>query len=97
MEVFKLNATVSLYSMEKSEIEKFLSKFSGKNISLSINEWEQSFLNPVEMAEIIGVFIDNKEKFKINMWISIDEGFSLNVTEHNANHIIKYLYERFPY
>ena len=49
------------------------------------------------MAEIIGTFIDNNDKFHINMWISIDEGFSINVTDNNANQIIKYLYERFPY
>ena len=74
-----------------------MSKFLGSNITLDKNEWEQNFQNPVEMSEIIGVFIDNKDKYKINMWVSIDEGFSINVREGNANQIIKYLYERFPY
>lgn len=97
MEVFKLNAIVSLYSMEKTEIEKFLSSFYHQEIKLKTDEWEKSYQNPVEMAEIIGTFIDNNDKFHINMWISIDKGFSINVTEHNANQIIKYLYERFPY
>ena len=92
-----MNATVSLYSMEKKEIENFLNKFFNHEIQLDQNEWERIYQNPVEMAEIIGVFIDNKENYKINMWISIDEGFSINVTDHNANQIIKYLYERFPY
>ena len=37
------------------------------------------------------------EKYKINMWISLDKGFFLNVTEHNADQIIRYLFERYPY
>lgn len=97
MEGLKLNATVSLYSMEKNEIKKFLNSFWGKNIELETDEWEKTYNNPVEMADIIGAFIDNNDKFNINMWISIDEGFFINVRDNNANEIIKYLYERFPY
>ncbi len=92
-----MNSTVFLYSMDKKEIERFLSIFYNKEILLEKNEWEQIYKNPVEIADIIGVFIDNKDKFKITMWVSIDEGFSLSITDNNANQIIKYLYERFPY
>ena len=31
------------------------------------------------------------------MWISMDEGLFINVTDSNADSIIKYLYERYPY
>ena len=31
------------------------------------------------------------------MWISLDENAFLNVTDYNADSIIRYLYERFPY
>lgn len=92
-----MNASVSLYSMEKREIEKFLSSFFSHDIKLNKSEWEKIFQNPLEMAEIIGVFIDNNENYKINMWVSIDQGFWVNITDKNANQIIKYLYERFPY
>lgn len=92
-----MNSSVSLYSMEKKEIERFLSKFFCHEILLYKNEWEGKYINPLDMAEIIGVYIDNKDDFQINMWVSIDEGFSINVTEGNANQIIKYLFERFPY
>lgn len=92
-----MNSSVLLYSIKEKEIEKFLSKFFGHEIVLNKKEWESRFQNPVDMAEIIGVFIDNKDDYKINMWVSIDEGFSINVTEGNANQIIKYLFERFPY
>ena len=92
-----MNSSVSLYSMEKKEIENFLSSFFLHEIKLDKGKWENFYQNPLEMAEIIGVFIDNNEKYKINMWISIDQGFWVNITDRNANQIIKYLYERFPY
>lgn len=92
-----MNSTVYLYSMNKNEIEKFLSCFFQKDIVLDKNEWEYIYENPVDMAAIIGAFIDNTDKYKITMWVSIDKGFSINVTDHNADQIIKYLYERFPY
>ena len=45
----------------------------------------------------MGTFIDNNDKYNINMWVSFDKGLFINVTEHNVNKIIRYMYERFPY
>ena len=93
-----MNALVSLYSEKENEINKFLSKFYNTNLNIrTALKWKKSFNNPIEMAEIIGTFIDNNDKYKINMWISLDKDMFINVTEHNADEIIKYLYERFPY
>lgn len=93
-----MNTQISLYSSKENEIERFLEKFYNKKVVLENKlEWEKDYTNPIEMAEIIGAFIDNNDRFRINMWVSIDEGFSINVTDNNANQIIKYLYERFPY
>lgn len=94
-----MNVEVNLYSPKANEIYKFLKKFYNKDkiVKKNILKWAKKFDNPIELADIIGVFIDNKEKFEINMWISLDEGTFINVTENNANYIIKYLYERFPY
>ena len=93
-----MNTVISLYSSKKNEIERFLEKFYDEKVVLKKElEWEKIYSNPIEMAEIIGVYIDNNDKFRINMWVSIDEGFSINVTDNNANQIIRYLYERFPY
>ena len=89
-----MNTVVSLYS---EEISKFLKSFNNTKIDNDILEWKKEFENPIEIADIIGVFIDNNENFKINMWVSLDTGFFLNVTEHNADQIIRYLYERYPY
>lgn len=88
---------VSLYSMDNTQIEKFLDCFFENKIHLDNKlEWKQNYDNPIEIASIIGVFIENNDKFNINMWISLDEGIFINVTEENADKIIRYLYERYP-
>lgn len=89
---------VNLYSENKGEINKFLCKFYNTNLHIDNTlKWEKDYDNPIEMADIISAFIDNKDDFRINMWISLDKGMFINVTEHNVNEIIKYLFERFPY
>ena len=93
-----MSVTVSLYSTENGEIARFLHDFYEKNIEIKNGlEWEEEFKNPTQSASIIGAFIDNNEKFKINMWVSLDTGFYINVTDLNADKIIRYLYERYPY
>lgn len=92
-----MNTIVSLYSQTNQEIANFLKSFNNINVDNNLLEWKKEFENPIEIADIIGVFIDNNEKYKINMWVSLDEGFFLNVTEHNADQIIRYLFERYPY
>lgn len=91
-------ASVIFYSNEKGELNKFLSRYYETNLDIKdCLKWEKEYKNPIEMAELIGTFIDNNENFKINMWICLDEDIYINVTDINANEIIKYLYERFPY
>ena len=92
-----MNTIVSLYRQTNQEIANFLKSFNNINVDNNLLEWKKEFENPIEIADIIGVFIDNNEKYKINMWISLDKGFFLNVTEHNADQIIRYLFERYPY
>lgn len=90
--------SVNLYSENSKELEKFLSLFYNSSLYIknSLN-WEHKYENPIEIAEIIGIFIDNFENFKITMWISLDKGVYIHVTEENADSLIKYLYERYPY
>ncbi len=93
-----MSSIVDLYSSRQKDISIFLNNFYNNNVcSEKIMQWEKTFDNPVEMADIIGVFVDNNDKYSINMWISLDSDFFLNVTDNNVNQIIKYLYERYPY
>ena len=90
--------SVNLYSEHSEELEKFLGSFY--NSSFDINnelKWEHKYENPIEIAEIIGVFIDNSDDYKITMLVSLDSGVYINVTEKTADKLIKYLYERYPY
>lgn len=94
-----MSVIVNLYSKKNNEIVRFLKSYNKENIdeNKSILEWKKDFENPIEIADIIGVFIDNNESFDINMWISLDKDFFINVTDNNADQIIRYLFERYPY
>ena len=92
-------ASVSLYTDKEGELQKFLSKFYNSNFSELKNNliWVKEYQNPVELAEIIGIFADNYDDFLLKMLISIDKDVFINITSKNANKVIKYLFERFPY
>lgn len=93
-----LNTVVSLYSMKNGEIKKFLKSFFNSEISLKNDLfWEKYYANPIEIADIIGVFSDNSDLYEIKMWISLDKDIYICISDENSNKIIKYLYERFPY
>lgn len=93
-----MSVIVSLYSKKNNEIKNFLKSFDNTNLNNSnILEWKKTFENPIELADIIGVFIENKEKFDINMWVSLDKDFFININDYNADQIIRYLFERYPY
>ena len=92
-----MKGIINLYSETPGEIKKFLELFYSKNIEISKDLfWETSYDNPIDMIELISCFIDNKEKFQINIWISIDHNIFINVTDDNLDNIIKYIYDRFP-
>ena len=93
-----MESIVNLYSDKPGEITRFLSNFYNKDLKLDNDlKWENKYSNSIEIVDIIGALIDNKDKYKINMWVSLDDGLFINVTENNSNEIIKYLYERFHY
>ena len=91
-------ATVNLYSTKKGELNDFLSRFYNTDLEIYNNlNWEKKYTNPIELAEIIGVYIDNSDLYNFKMLICIEKNLFITITEDNANNIIKYLYERFPY
>ena len=91
-------ASVRLQSKKNGEINKFLSALYDTNLEIENKlKWEKLYANPIEMAEIIGIYADNSESFDIKMWISLDKDIYIKISANNANYIIKYLYERYPY
>ena len=95
-----MQAIVRLYSVLPNEIEKFLKDFYGdNNFKLEDNskQWQKEYPNPIEIADIIGAYVENVELYNISMWVSIDSGVFIKVTVDNSDELIRYLFERFPY
>lgn len=96
-----METVVKLYSTHKNEINRFLNSFFASNMlndyNSSILEWQKKYQNPIEVVDIIGTFIENNDKFKINMWVSLDKEVYINVTDYNADKLIRYIYERYPW
>lgn len=97
---------VQFYSNKDGEIFNFLSRYNNDNsykniqnldVSLHSLEWQKEYENPIEVATVLGVFADNIDDFDIVMWISLDKGYYIKITPNNADSIIRYLYERYPY
>lgn len=97
-----METSIKLFSNKQGEILRFLNSFFNLNqieehTHFSDLEWEKKYRNPIDMADIIGTFIENNENYEINMWMNLDENVLINVTDSNADDIIRYLYERYPY
>ena len=95
-----MKSIVRIYTNNKEELEIFLGAFYS-NVFNSISEkgyWEKEFDNPIEISDIVGAFIDNKNELpSCNLWVSLDYGVFINITNDNCDSFIKYLYERYPY
>ena len=93
-----MSVKVNLYSERKGEINSFLYNFYNMPINLNnIFTWEKEFINPIEIVDIIGTYIDNLDKYEIKMWINLDKNAYININNTNGNYIIEYLFERYPY
>lgn len=91
-------AKVKIQSSKKGEVDRFLSDFFNTSISLEEKKyWEKDYKNPVEISDIIGAFIDNIDNFDIQLWINLDKDVFIKINENNADEIIRYLFERYPY
>ena len=94
-----MKTKISLYSVKNDEIQKFLKKFNETEEiqDTKNNEWEKEYDNPIEMVNLIGVYLENNDKYNIAMWVSLDPGIFIQITDNNGDKIIRYLYERYPY
>ncbi len=93
-----MSVSVKLHSKTHGEINKFLEKYYNTSLNIKKNfEWEKVYENPIELSDIIGIYIDNNDNFDLKMWICLDKNIFINVTNENANKLIRYLFERYPY
>lgn len=93
-----MKTTINFYSEKNGEIKKFLEQYYSKNLNLKDNLiCKIEYDNPVEMIDIISCFIDNNQKYQINLWICLDTDVYICVSDQNINNLIKYIYERYPY
>ena len=93
-----MKAKVILFSGKSEEINNFLNKFYSNNSNREISvSWEKEFGNPVEITEFIAAFADNSNSFDLTMWVSLDKDVFIKISPSNFEHIIKYLFERYPY
>ncbi len=91
-------AKITLYSDKKGELNRFLSSFYNTNLEIENDlKWEKESANPVELADLIGVYIDNSDDYLLTMWITLDKDIFVNITDNSADNVIRYLFERFPY
>ena len=91
-------AKVKFQSNKKGELNRFLSEFYDTNLDIQDQVyWEKEYKNPIEISDIIGAYIDNIENFDIKLWICLDKDVYININENNADNVIKYLFERYPY
>ena len=88
---------ISGYEQEYSKQNHKKGDLNSVSIEPEILEWKKEYQNPIEIADILGTFIENDDKFDIVMWISLDKGAYIKITPNNADSIIRYLYERYPY
>lgn len=93
-----MHAIVKLQSPKPGELNEFLSGYYNTNLEIEKKlRWQKKYENPIEITDLIAAYIDNQEHFDINMWISLDKNIFIKISEFNANDIIKYLFERYPY
>ena len=93
-----MKAKIILFSDNSDEINNFLNKFYSTRYDHSEStSWQKEFLNPVEITEFIAAFADNNNSFDLTMWVSLDKDVFIKISPSNSEHIIKYLFERYPY
>ena len=90
-------ASINIFSDQKGEINKFLSSYYNTNLEIEDKlKWQKTYNNPIEMTDLIGVFIENADDFKINVWVCLDTDVYIHVSNKNADKLIRYIYQRYP-
>lgn len=90
-----MSISISLWSTLQGEIQRFLSSYYQKDIQRDeeCSSWIHDFSNPLETIDLISALMDNLHKYKVAMYIHMDNGYLHKITEENYNDIIKDLIE----
>ena len=90
-------SSINIFSDKKGEINRFLSSYYNTNLEIPNKlNWHKAQRNPVEMADLIGVFIENRDSFNISLWVCLDHDVYIRVSDKNADKLIRYIYQRYP-
>lgn len=90
-----MSVSISLWSNLQGEIQSFLSSYYQKDFKNyeQYNSWTSDFFNPLESIDMISALMDNFHKFKVTMYIHMDNGYLHRITEENYDDVIKGLLE----
>ena len=92
-----MHSSINIFSEKKGEINKFLSNYYNTNLDIENNlKWQKIYNNPIEMTDLIGVFIDNFEDYQLNLWVCLDSDVYIRVSNKNADKLIRYIFQRYP-
>lgn len=93
-----METIVNLYSKKQGELNKFLSSFFNTDMGIPDKlYWQKKYYNPVDITDLVGVYADNCDNFSISFWVCLDYNVYINVSDKNADALIKYIYERYPF
>lgn len=90
-----MSVSISLWSNMQGEIQNFLSSYYQKDVQYNeeLRSWTSDFYNPLETIDIISALMDNVHKYKVTMYIHMENGYLHKITEENYNDVIKGLLE----
>lgn len=87
--------TISLWSTEQGEIQRFLNSYYQDNVPREDYScrWIGDFINPLDSIDMISALMDNIQNYDIVMYIHMENGYLHRITKKNYNDVIKGLIE----
>lgn len=89
--------TVNLWSGKSGEIKKFLECYYGREVEMDedVGRWIYVYRKPIDAVDIISAVMDNDDRFKIGLFIQINDGDIHPITYENHNDVIKGMFQLF--
>ena len=90
-------SSINIFSDHRGEINRFLTNYYNTNLEIEDKlKWQKTYKNPIEMTDLIGVYVENLEAYKLNFWVCLDIDVYIRVSNKNADKLIRYIYQRYP-